>query len=68
MKELNGLKIDLARLYDIAQELLDKYKQRLLQIDAKSSGTPNGGVPLDCSRIAPGVAGHSAAMGSVEPP
>lgn len=38
MNELNGLKIDLARLYDIAQELLNKYKQRLLQIDAKSSG------------------------------
>lgn len=38
MNELNGLKIDLTRLYDIGQELLDKYKQRLLQIDAKASG------------------------------
>ena len=38
MKELNGLKVDLTRLYDVAQELLDKYKQRLLQTDAKASG------------------------------
>ena len=38
MNELNPMNIDLTRLYDIGQELLDKYKQRLFKIDAKATG------------------------------
>ena len=34
----NGLEIDITKLYDIGQELLDKYKKRLTMIDAKASG------------------------------
>lgn len=34
----NGLEIDVTRLYDIADEIIDRYRQRLIQIDAKGTG------------------------------
>ena len=44
---LNGTQIDITRLYDIADKIVDRYKQRLTQIDAKGTGALINSVSSD---------------------
>lgn len=47
MNELNGLDIDVTKLYDIADEIGRRYKERLTQIDAKGTGALINSVTMD---------------------